>query len=150
LIKSDLAKVNINLSTQSLAWPTQWAKAKSANAASHQSIFLEYWWPDYADPYTWFTNLLQTQKQPYFNLSYYSNPTLDAQINRVESVVATSKTAGAQLYQTMQAETLQQAPVTALYNVNYQYAMRTSFTGFHVNPAYANVVFAYNLRPTGS
>ena len=150
LIKSNLAKLNINLNTQSLAWPTQWAKAKSANAASHQSIFLEYWWPDYADPYTWFTNLLQTQKPPYYNLSYYSNPTLDSQINRVESVVATSPAAGAQLYRTMQVETLQQAPVDALYNVNYQYAMRTSFTGFHVNPAYANVVFAYNLRPTGS
>jgi peptide/nickel transport system substrate-binding protein len=150
LIKSDLAKLNISLSTQSLAWPTQWAKAKSADAATHQSIFLEYWWPDYADPYTWFTNLLQTEKQPYFNLSYYSNPALDSQINRVESVVATNKAAGAQLYRTMQVETLQQAPVTALYNVNYQYAMRTSFTGFQVNPAYANVVFAYNLRPTGS
>ena len=150
LMKSNLAKQNISLNTQSLAWPTQWAKAKSANAASHQSIFLEYWWPDYADPYTWFTNLLQTQKPPYYNLSYYSNPTLDSQINRVESVVATSPTAGAQLYRTMQVETLQQAPVDALYNVNYQYAMRTSFTGFHVNPAYANVVFTYSLRPTGS
>jgi len=150
LMKSDLAKLNINLSTQALAWPSQWAKAKSANAASHQSIFLEYWWPDYADPYTWFTNLLQTQKQPYYNLSYYSNPTLDAQINRVESVLATSPAAGAQLYRTMQVETLQQAPVDALYSVNYQYAMRTSFTGFSVNPAYANVVFTYNLRPTGS
>jgi peptide/nickel transport system substrate-binding protein len=150
LLKSSLAKLNINLSTTSLAWPTQWAKAKSANAASHQSIFLEYWWPDYADPYTWFTNLLQTQKQPYYNLSYYSNKVLDSQINRVESVVATSPAAGSQLYRTMQVETLQQAPVTALYNVNYQYAMRNSFTGFGVNPAYANVVFTYNLRPTGS
>jgi peptide/nickel transport system substrate-binding protein len=150
LLKSSLAKLNINLSIQSLAWPAQWGKAKSANAASHQSIFLEYWWPDYADPYTWFTNLLQTQKPPYFNLSYYSNPILDSQINRVESVVATSPAAGAQLYRTMQVETFQQAPVDALYNVNYQYAMRTSFTGFKVNPAYANVVFAYTLRPTGS
>ena len=50
----------------------------------------------------------------------------------------------------MQVEILQQAPVDALYNVNYQYAMRTSFTGFQPNPAYANVVFVYNLRPTGS
>ncbi len=150
LLKSNLAKLNINLNTTSLAWPTQWAKAKSASAASHQSIFLEYWWPDYADPYTWFTNLLLTEKQPYFNLSYFSNPTLDAQINKVESVVATSPMAGAQLYRTMQVETFQQAPLTALYNVNYQYAMRTSFTGFKVNPAYANVVFTYNLRPTGS
>jgi peptide/nickel transport system substrate-binding protein len=150
LLKSELAHLNINLNTTSLAWPTQWSKAKSASAAARQSIFLEYWWPDYADPYTWFTNLLQTEKQPYFNLSYYSNKTLDSQINRVESVLATNKAAGAQLYRTMQVETLQQAPLTALYNVNYQYAMRTSFTGFQVNPAYANVVYTYNLRPTGS
>jgi peptide/nickel transport system substrate-binding protein len=150
LIKSDLAHVNINLSTQSLQWPTQWAKAKSASAAAHQSIFLEYWWPDYADPYTWFSNLLLPQKQPYYNLSYYSNNTLTAQINKVESVVATNRTAGANLYRTMQVETLQQAPLNVLYNVNYQYAMRSSFTGFQVNPAYANVVFTYNLRPTGS
>src|SRR5262249_48933249 len=38
LLKSSLAKLNINLRTQSLAWPTQWAKAKSSNTASHQSI----------------------------------------------------------------------------------------------------------------
>jgi len=68
----------------------------------------------------------------------------------VESVVATSPAAGSQMYRAMQVETFQQAPLDALYNVNYQYAMRTSFTGFKVNPAYANVVFAYNLRPTGS
>ncbi len=150
LIKSSLAKLNINLSVQSLAWPTQWAKAKSAKAASHQSIFLEYWWPDYADPYTWFTNLLQTEKTPYFNLSYYSNPALDKQINQVEPLVATDRTAGAQLYRTMQVEVLQQAPITVLYNVNYQYAMRTTFSGFQPNPAYANVVFAYSLKPAGS
>jgi peptide/nickel transport system substrate-binding protein len=150
LLKSSLAKLNINLSTQSLAWPTQWAKAKSASASSHQSIFLEYWWPDYADPYTWFTNLLQTEKSPYFNLSYYSSSALDKQINQVESLLATNRPAGVQLYRTMQAEVLQQAPLDVLYNVNYQYAMRTSFTGFQPDPAYANVVFAYNLRPTGS
>ncbi len=38
LLKSSLAKLNINLTTQSLAWPTQWAKAKSG--PGHQSIFL--------------------------------------------------------------------------------------------------------------
>ena len=150
LLKSSLAKLNINLSTQSLAWPTQWAKAKSSNAASHQSIFLEYWWPDYADPYTWFNNLLLTEKQPYFNLSYYSNSTLDKQINQVETLLATNRTAGEQLYRTMQVEVLQQAPLDVLYNMNYQYAMRSSFTGFQPDPAYANVVFVYNLKPTGS
>ena len=150
LIKSSLARLNVSVHTQSLAWPTQWGKAKSANAAAHQDIFFEYWWPDYADPYTWFTNLLQTEKTPYFNLSYYSSPALDKQIGQVESLVATNRAAGEQLYRTMQLEVLRQAPLTVLYNVNYQYAMRTSFTGFQANPAYANVVFAYDLKPTGS
>ena len=150
LIKSTLAKLNVNVSAQPLAWPTQWAKAKSANAASRQDIFLEYWWPDYADPYSWFLNLLHTEKPPYFNLSYYYSPSLDKQIDDVEQLVATNRAAGVQLYRTMQVEILQQAPISFLYNMNYQYAMRTTFSGFQVNPAYPNVVFAYNLRPTGS
>jgi peptide/nickel transport system substrate-binding protein len=150
LMKSSLAKLNINLTIQSLAWPTQWAKAKSANLATRQGIFLEYWWPDYADPYSWFNNLVETQKSPYYNLSYYSNAALDKQINQVESLVATNPTAGAQLYRKMQVEILQQAPLQALYNVNYQYAMLSSATGFQSNPAYPGVVFAYNLRPTGT
>jgi peptide/nickel transport system substrate-binding protein len=150
LIKSSLAKLNINVTAQSLAWPTQWARGKSANAAQHQDIFMEYWWPDYADPYSWFVNLLQTEKQPYFNLSYYSNQALDSQINRVESLIATNRAAGVNLYRTMQQEILQQAPIAFLYNANYQYAMSTGFTGLQVNPAYPNVVFAYNLKPTGA
>ncbi len=150
LLKSSLAKLNINVSVQPLAWPTQWAKAKSANASGRQDIFLEYWWPDYADPYSWFTNLLQTEKTPYFNLSYFSNPGLDRQINQVESLVATNRAAGEQLYHTMQVEILGQAPIAFLYNVNYQYAMRSTFSGFQVNPAYPNVVFVYNLKPAGS
>jgi peptide/nickel transport system substrate-binding protein len=148
LIKSSLAKLNLNVSVRSLAWNTQWAKAKSAKAAGHQDIFVEYWWPDYADPYSWFVNLLATEKQPYFNLSYYSNHALDGQINRVESLVATNPTAGGQLYRSMQVEILQQAPIAFLYNSTYQYAMTSTFTGLQVNPAYPNVVFAYSLRPS--
>jgi len=150
LMKSSLAKLNINLSIQSLAWPTQWGKAKSANPAQHQDIFFEYWWPDYADPYSWFVNLLLTEKQPYFNLSYYSNPGLDKQINRVETLVATNRTAGQELYKSMQETILQQAPLTVLYNDTYQYAMSSGFTGFTSNPAYPNVVFVHDLTPTGS
>jgi len=150
LIKSSLAKLNIHLSVQSLAWPTQWGKAKSASAAQHQDIFMEYWWPDYADPYSWFINLLYTQKQPYFNLSYYSNRSLDSQINKVESLVATNRAAGDQLYRSMQVTILHQAPIAFLYNANYQYAMTSNFSGLQVNQAYPNVVFAYNLKPLGS
>ena len=147
LLKSSLAKINVKLSVQSLAWPTQWGKGKSSSASARQDIFIEYWWPDYADPYSWFVNLLQSEKQPFFNLSYYSNPSLDKQISKVESLVATNQSAGSNLYRTMQVEVLHQAPIVYLYNTNYQYAMANSFSGFQVNPAYPNVIFVYNLKP---
>lgn len=147
LLKSSLAKINVNLTVQPLAWATQWSKGKSSNASARQDIFIEYWWPDYADPYSWFVNLLAGEKQPFFNLSYYSNPTLNSQINRVESLVATNPKAGSSLYRQMQVEILQQAPIAFLYNTNYQYAMTSNFSGFQVNPAYPNVIFVYNLKP---
>jgi hypothetical protein len=43
-----------------------------------------------------------------------------------------------------------QAPLQALFNVNYQYALRSSFTGFLSHPAYPGLVFAHDLKPTGS
>src|SRR5581483_674562 len=46
-----------------LAWPAQWAKAKSSNPADRQDILLFYWWPDYADPYSWFINLFHTESK---------------------------------------------------------------------------------------
>ncbi|MBO0808592.1 MAG: ABC transporter substrate-binding protein, partial [Actinobacteria bacterium] len=130
LIKSSLARLNVSVSVRSLAWATQWSKAKSGNASAHQDIFMEYWWPDYADPYSWFINLLHSEKQPYYNLSYYSSPSLDSQIDRVESVVATKPAAGDQLYRNMQVQILRQAPIMFLYNSNYQYAMTKTFSGF--------------------
>ncbi|HEX9624260.1 MAG TPA: hypothetical protein VF979_07780, partial [Streptosporangiaceae bacterium] len=75
------------------------------------------------------------------------NPALDKQINRVESLVATDPSAGSALYRTMQVEILKQAPIVFLYNANYQYAMTNTLSGFQVNPAYPNVIFAYNLKP---
>src|SRR5215472_2618002 len=147
IIKSDLAALHVNLSVQALAWPTQWSKGKSANPAQRQDIFMEYWWPDYPDPYSWFSNLLETESPPYYNLSYYSNKSLDNMINQVEPLVATNKTAAAQLYKNMQVEIMQQAPLVSVYNNNYQYAMLSGISDFRVDPAYPNVVFVHDLTP---
>src|SRR5216683_1825669 len=120
LLKSSLAKLNVNLTVQPLAWATQWGKGKSSSPSARQDIF---------------------------NLSYYSNPALDKQINHIESVVATNPSAGSALYRAMQVEILKNAPIVFLYNTNYEYAMMNTFSGFQVNPAYPNVIFAYNLKP---
>lgn len=150
LMKSSLAPLNVNLSVKALQWPTQWAKAKSSNVSGRQDIFMMYWWPDYADPYSWFINLFHTEKKPVFNLDYYSNAKLDKQIDSVESVLAVDKSKASQMYLTMQRELYDADPAVVLYTANYQRALLSSAKGYTDNPAYPNVVFAYDLHPSGT
>jgi peptide/nickel transport system substrate-binding protein len=132
-----------------LQWPTQWGQAKSSDPASHQDIFVMYWWPDYADPYSWFINLFHSEDTPFFNMGYYANPAMDRQIDSVEAVLATDKARAEQMYIDMQRTLYQDAPAIVLYTANYQRAMLSSIQGYVDNPAYPNVVFAYDLRPSG-
>ena len=112
-----------------------------------QDIFLEYWWPDYADPYSWFVNLLESEKQPYFNLSYYSNPRLDKQINQVETLVATNRGGRHSCTGRCRGRSCSRRRSCSCTTYNYQYAMTSNISGFQVNPAYPNVIFVYNLKP---
>jgi peptide/nickel transport system substrate-binding protein len=147
IMKSNLAQLNVNLTVQALAWPTQWAKAQSSDVAQRQDILLLYWWPDYADPYSWFSSLLHTEASVYFNLSYFSNPQLDEMMGRAEVLAATNMAQAIALYRQMQIIVLQQAPLLSLYNSNGQFAALKSVGNLQINPAYANVVFVYNLTP---
>jgi peptide/nickel transport system substrate-binding protein len=148
LMKSDLAKLNIDLQPQGLAWPTQWDKAKSANPADRQDVLLMYWWPDYADPYSWFINLYHCQNPPNFNLSYYCDSQLDSTMASAEKAAASDRSRAADLYRQMQVKLLHEAPTVFLMNENYQYAVLKSVGNLVVNPAYPNVVFAYDLKPS--
>jgi peptide/nickel transport system substrate-binding protein len=147
IIKSDLAPLNITLTVQPLAWPTQWAKARSSNLAQRQDITLMYWWPDYADPYSWFINLFHSESSPYYNLCYYSNPQLDKMMSQAESDASTNRAQAVALYRQMQITLLDQAPALFLYTQNNQYVVLKSVGNLEVNPAYPNVIFVYNLKP---
>jgi peptide/nickel transport system substrate-binding protein len=147
LLKSELAALNINLQIKTMAWPTQWAEAKSSNLAKRQDIFLFYWWPDYADPYSWFVNIFKTEKQPFYNLSYYSNPKLDKLMNEAEQLAASNRGKATALYKTMQSTLLRDAPVIPLYVQEYQRTVQKGVDGYLDNPAYPNVVYVYDLKP---
>jgi peptide/nickel transport system substrate-binding protein len=147
LMKSEYAPLNINLNVEALQWPTQWAKGKSTNAASRQDILLFYWWPDYADPYSWFINLFQSANPPVYNLAYYDNPTVNSEIGRVEEVSATSRPQATSLYERIETQLLQDSPALFLGTQVYQRAYSNTVGGYVDNPAYPNVVFAYKLTP---
>lgn len=146
-LKSELAKLNITLDVQALQWQAQWDKAKSSDVAQRQDVFIMYWWPDYADPYSWFISLFHSEETPNFNLAYYSNPALDAQIDGIQALTATNREQAAAEYVTMQQTLIDDAVVAVPYVQNYQRVLQAAVGGFVDNPAYAGVVFAYELTP---
>lgn len=147
LLKSEYAPLNVKLNVSALQWPTQWSKAKSTNPASRQDILLFYWWPDYPDPYSWFINLFHSADPPYFNLAYYDNPTVDQQIDKVESLSATDRPAAIDLYSQVQTQLLHDSPALFLGTQTYERVMQKSVGGYVDNPAYPSVVFVYGLHP---
>jgi peptide/nickel transport system substrate-binding protein len=148
IIKSDMAAVGADVTVQALEWQTQWAQAKSSNAAKRQDIFLFYWYPDYADPYSWFINLFRSASPPYFNLSYYKSASTDSTIDSLQQKTATSHAAANTAYVALQRSLLQQAVAVPLYVQNYQRVFQKSMTGYVDNPAYSNVVFVYDVHPS--
>jgi peptide/nickel transport system substrate-binding protein len=90
-LKSNLAKLNITLDVQAVQWQAQWDKAKSSDVTKRQDVFLMYWWPDYADPFSWFFSLFHSEATPNFNLAYYSNKAMDAQIDWIQALTATNR-----------------------------------------------------------
>jgi peptide/nickel transport system substrate-binding protein len=146
-MKSDLADLNIQLDVRGLQWQAQWSQGKSQDPTKRQDIFIFYWWPDYPDPVSWFYNLFRTEAKPFFNLSYYSNPALDSEIDQTASLAATDRAAAAQNYHDMQVTLLQDGVAIPVYTQVYQRAMLSSVSGFQDNPAYPSVVFAYDLTP---
>lgn len=147
IIKSNLADLNIDVDVRGLQWQTQWAKAKSPDPEERQDIFIFYWWPDYADPISWFVNLFHCEDEPFFNLSYYCNPRLDEMIDAAPTYTATDRERALRMYREMQEILLEDMPALYLYNQNYQHTMLASVGGYRINPAYPNVVFAYEVFP---
>lgn len=148
LLKSNLAQIGVDLEVKPLEWTTQWGQAKSKDPAKRQDIFIMYWWPDYADPYSWFINLFKTTDPPFFNMSYYSDAEVDKTIDALPSLTATDRDGANTSYVDLQKKLLDEAVAIPLYVINYQRVFQQTVQGYADNPAYANVVYAYDLTPT--
>jgi peptide/nickel transport system substrate-binding protein len=149
ILKSNLAELNVKLDVRPLQWTSQWDKGKSQDPAKRQDIFMFYWYPDYADPFSWFTALFRSADPPYFNLSYYKNPAFDRSVDGLQELTATDRDAAEAEYQKLQRTLVDDAVAPVLYVQNSLRGYRDEFSGYVDNPAYSNVVFAYELEPTG-
>jgi peptide/nickel transport system substrate-binding protein len=147
ILKSNLAALNIDLRVSALQWTAQWNKGKSSDPSQRQDIFVMYWFPDYADGFSWFTQLFRSSAKPYFNLAYAKLPALDRQIDALQEQAAQGRDAADAAYKAAQKTVVDSAIAMPFFVATYQRAFRSSLTKYTDNPAYANVVFAYDVVP---
>jgi peptide/nickel transport system substrate-binding protein len=147
VLKSDLAKVGVDVKVKPMQWTAQWDQAKSSNTGKRQDIFVMYWYPDYADAFSWFTSLFRSSDEPAFNLSYVKDTQLDTQIDALQQEAAKGEEPAQAAYAAAQKRVLDDAVVMTFFVNTYQRAFRKSLTGYTDNPAYSNVVFAYDVAP---
>lgn len=143
LLSSALAQLGGKLNAVPMQWNAQWKRAISGD---RQDIFVMYWYPDYADAYSWFANIFHSSAKPYFNLSYLNDPAVDKQIDSLPALTATDRDLAEQTYQKLQQElVVDKVAVYPLYVQNYQRAYSSAVSGYTDNPAYPSVVFVHNL-----
>jgi peptide/nickel transport system substrate-binding protein len=148
LLSSALSKLNVKLDAKPLQWTTQWDQGKSADPAKRQDIFVMYWYPDYADAYSWFINVFHSAKPVGFNLSYLKNDQVDTEIDKLPQLTATDRAAAEKAYSDLQTKIIDDnAAVAVPYVQKYQRAYAKSVQGYVDNPAYPNVVFFYDVKP---
>ncbi|MGI5154738.1 ABC transporter substrate-binding protein [Microbispora sp. CA-102843] len=148
LLSSALDKLNVKLSAKPLQWTTQWDQGKAKDPSKRQDVFVMYWFPDYADAYSWFVNVFHGEKDVQFNLSYLKDAAIDKEIDELPALTATDKAAAEKAYADLQNKIInEQAAVAVPYVQNYQRAFAKSVEGYVDNPAYPNVVFVYDLKP---
>jgi peptide/nickel transport system substrate-binding protein len=150
LLGSALDELGVKLNATPLQWNAQWEQGKSADASKRQDIFVMYWYPDYADPYSWFLNVFRSAEPPSFNLTYLKDPAIDAAIDSLPQLTASDRPAAEKAYQGLQRQLIEEKAVVApLYVQQYQRALSGQVRGYVDNPAYPNVVFAHDLTPGG-
>ncbi|MBP2707583.1 ABC transporter substrate-binding protein [Microbispora sp. RL4-1S] len=148
LLSAALDKLNVKLTAKPLQWTTQWDQGKAKDPAKRQDIFVMYWYPDYADAYSWFVNVFRSAEPVSFNLSYLKDSGIDKEIDRLPALTATDQAAAEKAYADLQTQIIDdRAAVAVPYVQNYQRAYAASVQGYVDNPAYPNVVFVYDLKP---
>lgn len=145
-----LSPLNVQVVAKAMQWTDQWNQGKAADPAKRQDIFVMYWYPDYADAYSWFLNVFHSAAPVSFNLTYLRNSDIDTRIDELPSLVTGDRTAAEKAYTDLQRKLIEQHAVVAVPWVStYQRAYLGNVQGYTDNPAYPNVVFVHELIPGG-
>ncbi|MFI6816181.1 ABC transporter substrate-binding protein [Nonomuraea sp. NPDC050328] len=137
--------LNVRLEARAMPWIEQWEQGKKGG----QDIFVMYWWPDYADAYSYFGSVFRSSEQPTFNLTFAADAELDRLIDSLPVLSATDRKGAERVYAKLTGRILDDLALAAVpWVVNYQRGYSLGIQSYHDNPAYPEVVFVYDLKPS--
>jgi peptide/nickel transport system substrate-binding protein len=145
LYKAELEKLGVNVEIIGMPWDQLWEKAKSTNPADRPDWLSIAWWPDVVTPASWFKALYQTEDSIFFNLGYYSNPTLDELIGEADILSGTDREAAAEAYREAAGLIAEDAVSTYVSDGMSIYTISNSLKNFGEDPAYPYVLFFYDF-----
>ncbi len=143
MLYDNLRKIGINLNMKPGLWSSNWQKAKNIKTAPN--IISMAWWPTYPTPSDWFFSIYKTQKNPLFNLSYYSNSIVDSLIQSAWSMESNYPEKSKLIYKKIQEIIIDDCVVIPAADLNIQSVYNSKIIGFEKNPAYSTLFF-YNLK----
>lgn len=140
-----LKELGINMEIRERNWDAHIEHARAIRPEDRQDIFVMTWWPDYADPSSWFQSMVHSEESPAFNLSYIKNAEWDAKIEEAIKLTAMDRAKAEALYKEVQMGVLDGAYMIPLYDEVMTCALSTEIDGFYYNPAYPNAVDFFNI-----
>lgn len=144
LWKAELAKVGITLEIQALNWESNWDMCKSG-PTNAQDIYLMHWWPDYISPISYLYGMFHSEEKPTFNCAYWYNKDFDKLIDDANSLSGVDRQKATDMFVEAQKMLMDNAVAYFLYDEQNVHVMRSDIKGYVDNPAYAHVVFVYDL-----
>lgn len=146
LIVDALAELGITVTIEPMLFNQQWELAKS-DPANAQDIFLLLYWPTYSDAGADnLYSLFRSSETPFFNLSYWNNPTYDALIDEATTLSGTDREAAQALYTEAMMLLVEESPGLFFMDVSNWYAVPNYIGGFEYNLNYPFSTFFYPLH----
>lgn len=146
LYKENLAQIGVTLKLLSMDWDAQRTLATSGDPDDRQDIVLMKWWPDNADPASWFSSLLEDSGDSAgYNFCYLDDDVFGDRIREAIRLTATDQDAAEKLYIQMQEEILDECYMIFAYDAMQNYVVSNAINGVYENPAYQTCMYYYDI-----
>ncbi len=149
LLQDAFSQLGIDVTLTPMLFNQQWERAKG-DPEGRQDMFLLLYWPTYSDAGSdnlW--SLFHSSEAPFFNLSYWNDPTYDGLIDTAGTKTATDRAAAQADYSEAMKRLVDQAPGVFFYDTEFVVPFPNAIAGYEYNLNYPFAQFFYPLHPAG-